>query len=108
VKTSVLISEYYPKALPEGEVAAEPVQRLTPLFHDITIENLKSVDSAWAGVVIGLPESPVKNVVMRNVDIQAKKGMSIAYATLDVTNLKVTAADGDNISVAPNAKVTTK
>jgi polygalacturonase len=108
VKTSVLISEYYPKALPEGEVAAEPVQRLTPFFHDITIENLKSVDSAWAGVVIGLPESPVKNVVMKNVDIQAKKGMTIAYATLDVTNMKVTAAEGDNITVAPNAKVTAK
>jgi len=108
VKTSVLISEYYPKALPEGEVAAEPIQRLTPFFHDITIENLKSVDSAWAGVVIGLPESPVKNVVMQNVDIQAKKGMAIAYATLDITNLKITAAEGDNITVAPNAKVTTK
>jgi polygalacturonase len=108
VKTSVLISEYYPKALPEGEVAAEPVQRLTPFFHDITIENLRSVDSAWAGVVIGLPESPVKGVVMKNVEIQAQKGMTVAYATLDVTNLKITAVNGDNITVAPNAKVTTK
>jgi len=108
VKTSVLISEYYPKALPEGEVAAEPVQRLTPFFHDITIENLRSVDSGWAGVVIGLPESPVKNVVMKNVEIQATKGMTIAYATVDATNLKVTAADGNSIAVFPSAKVTTK
>jgi hypothetical protein len=45
---------------------------------------------------------------MKNVDIQAKKGMTIAYATLDVTNLKVTARDGDSIIVAPNANVTTK
>jgi polygalacturonase len=108
VKTSILISEYYPKALPEGEVAAEPVQRLTPFFHDITIENVKSVNSAWAGVIVGLPESPVKNVVLKNVDIQAKKGMTIAYATVTASDLKVTATDGKSITVAPNAKLTIK
>jgi polygalacturonase len=108
VKTSILISEYYPKALPEGEVAAEPVQRLTPFFHDITIENVKSVNSAWAGVIVGLPESPVKDVVLKNVDIQAQKGMNIAYATVTASDLKVTATDGQSMTVAPNAKLTIK
>jgi polygalacturonase len=108
VKTSILISEYYPKALPEGEVAPEPVQRLTPFFHDITIENVKSTNSGWAGVVIGLPESPVKNVVMKNVTIEAKKGMTIAYATVNANQLNVTATDGESMTVAPNAKLTTK
>jgi polygalacturonase len=108
VKVSVLISEYYPKALPEGEVAAEPVQRLTPFFHDITIENLRSVNSAWAGVVIGLPESPVKGMVMKNVDIQAKKGMTIAYATVTGTHVTVSAAEGQGVTVAPNATVSIK
>jgi len=105
VKVSVLISEYYPKALPEGEVAAEPIQRLTPFFHDITIENLKSARSAWAGVIIGLPESPVKNVVMKNVNIVAKKGMTIAYATVTGTNVNLVTAEGQGITVAPKAKV---
>jgi len=108
VKTSILISEYYPKALPDGEVAAEPVQRLTPFFHDFTIENVKSVNSAWAGVIVGLPESPVKNVVLKNVDIQAQKGMNIAYATVTASDVKVTATDGQSITVAPNAKLTIK
>jgi polygalacturonase len=105
VKTSILISEYYPKALPEGEVAAEPVQRLTPHFHNITIENVKSVNSGWAGVVIGLPEAPVKDLVMKNIDIQAKKGMAIAYATVTGSNVKITATEGQGITVAPTAKV---
>jgi polygalacturonase len=108
VKTSILISEYYPKALPEGEVAAEPVQRLTPFFHGITIENVKSVNSPWAGVIIGLPESHVKDIVLKNVDIQAQKGLQIAYAEVTASNLKVTAADGQSITVAPNAKLTVK
>jgi polygalacturonase len=108
VKTSILISEYYPKALPEGEVSPEPITRLTPFFHDITIENVKSVNSPWAGVIIGLPESPVKNVVLKNVSIQAKKGMQIAYATVTGTNVTVTAAEGKAISVAPNATANIK
>jgi polygalacturonase len=108
VKTSILISEYYPKVLPEGEVKAEPVQRLTPFFHGITIENVKSVNSPWAGVIIGLPESPVKDIVLKNVDIQAKKGLQIAYAMVTASDLKVTATDGQSITVAPNAKLTVK
>lgn len=108
VKTSILISEYYPKALPQGEVAAEPVQRLTPHFHNISIENVKSVNSAWAGVIIGLPEAPVKDLVMKNVDIQANKGMAIAYADVTGKNVKVTAAEGEGITVAPTAKANFK
>jgi polygalacturonase len=108
VKTSILISEYYPKAMPEGDVAPEPVQRLTPFFHNITIENVKSVNSPWAGVIIGLPESPVKDIVLKNVDIQAAKGLQIAYAIVTASDLKVTATDGQSITVAPNAKLTVK
>ncbi len=108
VKTSILISEYYPKAMPEGDVAAEPVQHLTPFFHNITIENVKSVNSPWAGVIIGLPESPVKDIVLKNVDIQATKGLQIAYAIVTASDLKVTATDGQSITVAPNAKLTVR
>ena len=108
VKTSILISEYYPKVMPEGDVAAEPVQRLTPFFHDITIENVKSVNSPWAGVIVGLPESPVKNIVLKNVNIQARRVCRSRMRRLRASDLKVTATDGKNITVAPNAKLTVK
>ncbi|HEX7157775.1 MAG TPA: glycoside hydrolase family 28 protein [Edaphobacter sp.] len=103
VKTSILVSAYYPKAMPEGEVAPAPITRLTPFFHDITIENVKSTNSPWAGVIVGLPESPVKNLVLKNVSIQAQKGMQIAYATVTGTNVNIQAAEGQAITVAPNA-----
>lgn len=108
VKVSVLISEYYPKTLPGKDVTTVPVQRLTPHFHDITIENLKSIDSGWAGVIVGLPEAPVKNVILKNVNIQAEKGMTIAYATVKGTNVTVTAASGKSIATALNATVDIK
>ncbi len=94
VKTLILISEYYPKAMPDGPVSAEPVQRLTPHFHDIRIENLTSVNSGWAGVIVGLPESPVLNVLLTNVTIQARKGMQVAYAKVTTDRLVVSTIDG--------------
>ncbi len=94
VKTAILISEYYPKALPEGDVEAAPLTRLTPHFHDITIENLTAKDSAWAGVIIGLPEAPVRAVTLKQVSIEAKRGMTIAYASVESQGLHVTSSDG--------------
>ncbi len=108
VKTAILISEYYPKVFPEGEVAAAPITRLTPLFHDITIENVKATGSKTAGVIVGLPEAPVKNIVLRNVHIQAETGMRIAYADVTADGLVVNVPQGDAITVAPSAKVTSK
>jgi polygalacturonase len=106
VRTSILISEYYPKVMPEGEVAAEPVQRLTPHFHNIRIENVRSINSDWAGVIVGLPESPVVDIELKNVDIQAKKGFQVGYATVDLQNVHITAADGKPMTMGPRGKIT--
>ena len=107
VKTSILISEYYPKVMPEGPVPAEPVQRLTPHFHNIRIENVKSINSPWAGVIVGLPESPVEDIVLKNVSIQATKGMDIGYANVTTDGLTVTTTDGSKpITFGTDGKVT--
>src|SRR6202789_870349 len=108
VKTSILITEYYPGTPPEGDDPPKPITRLTPFFHAIRIENLKASNSDVAGAIFGLPESPVKDIVLKNVDIQATKGLQIAYAEVTASNLKVTATDGQSITVAPNAKLTVK
>ena len=108
VKTSIIISEYYPKVLPEGDVAAAPITRLTPFFHDITIENVKSVKSGVAGVIVGLPESPVKNVVLKNINIAAEKGMTIAYADVSGSDVHLVIANGEAITKAKDATVNIK
>jgi polygalacturonase len=106
VRTSILISEYYPKVMPEGPVAAEPIQRLTPHFHNIRIENVKSINSDWAGVIVGLPESPVVDIVLKNVDIQAKKGLQIGYATVDLEHVKIKSDDAKPMTMGPEGKIT--
>ena len=108
VKTSILISEYYPKAMPEGDVDAAPVQRLTPHFHNILIENVVSKDSDWAGCIVGLPESPVLGITLRNVSIEADKGMQIGYATVKLEHVAIDAGDDKPITKGAAANVTGK
>jgi hypothetical protein len=50
----------------------------------------------------------VKDITLRNVNIQAETGMRIAYADVTFDGVTVNAAQGDAITVAPNAKVTGK
>jgi polygalacturonase len=106
VRTSILISEYYPKVMPEGPVAAEKVQRLTPHFHNIRIENVKSINSDWAGVIVGLPESPVVDIILKNVDIQAKKGFQVGYANVELQHVVVKSDDGKPMTMGPEGKIT--
>ncbi len=108
VRTSILISEYYPKVLPEGDVAAAPITRLTPFFHDISIENVKSVKSGTAAIIVGLPESPVKNLTLKNINITADKGMTIAYADVAGSDVHIVAASGEAITKGAAATVNIK
>jgi polygalacturonase len=108
VKTAILITEFYPHPAPEGDVPAEPVGRLTPKFHDITIENVTATGSNSAGTIVGLPESPVTGLTLRNVHLAAKTGLSIAYATAVLDDVTVKADTGEAIKIAPTAKVTQK
>ncbi|HEX4032473.1 MAG TPA: glycoside hydrolase family 28 protein [Terracidiphilus sp.] len=105
VGNAIIISEYYPKVLPPAGEAPQPVGRLTPHFHDITIENVTAMGSENAGAIVGLPESPVKNVVLKNVKIGAQKGLTIGYADVTGTGVVVTAAQGEGIVKGPGAEV---
>ncbi|MGA7339533.1 MAG: glycoside hydrolase family 28 protein [Terracidiphilus sp.] len=106
VKYAIVISEYYPKILPPADEAPQPVTRLTPHFHDITIENVTATGGAVAGAIAGLPESPVQNVVLKNVKISAKTGLTIGYADVTGTNVVVQAEQGEGIIQEAGAQVT--
>lgn len=106
VKTAILATEYYPKPAPEGTVPAEPIGRLTPKFHDITIENVTAKNSGSAGYIVGLPESPVIGLTMKNVHLEGKTGLAVAYAKVVMNDVTVKPDTGEGIKVAPTAKVT--
>ena len=108
VKNALIISEYYPKVLPPDGDVAQPVTRLTPHFHDIVLENVTATGGANAGAIVGLPESPVTGVVLRNVKISAEHGLTIGYAEVTGSGVLVEAGEGQGITQAVGAKVNLK
>ena len=106
VKNALVISEYYPKVLPPATEAPQPVTRLTPHFHDIVLENVTATGSVSAGAIVGLPESPVLGVILRNVNLIAKTGLTIAYAEVTGEHVTVQAETGEAITKQAGAKVT--
>ena len=46
-------------------------------------------------MIVGLPESHVLDIEIKNVDIQATKGFQIGYADVKTDGFKVTTTDGE-------------
>jgi polygalacturonase len=105
VKNALILSAYYPHVLPSATEPPQPVTRLTPHFHDITIENLTATGSTLAGVIVGLPEAPIRNVVLRHVKIGARQGMTIGYAEVSGEGVEVKTVEGQAITKQAGAKV---
>jgi len=94
VKGALTLTCYYPK-IPKTD-DAQPVTDTTPKFKNITIRNLRATSTKSAGVIIGLPESLVENVVLENVHIEAATtGLNIRNATgVQMKNVTVTPKEG--------------
>jgi polygalacturonase len=105
VKWALIISEYYPKVMPPTPDPPAPITRLTPHFHDITIENLTATGVINAGAIAGLPESPVTGVLLKNVTITAQKGLVVSNAQVSSKDLSVHAQDGPPITRLDGAKI---
>jgi polygalacturonase len=105
VKNALLISEYYPKILPPDSELPQQVTRLTPHFHDITIENLTATGSTSAGTIAGLPEAPISGVVLHHVEISARTGLTIGYAEVSGEGVAIESAEGQAILKLAGAKV---
>lgn len=105
VKNALIISEYYPKILPSDSDSAQPITRLTPHFHDIALENITATGSESAGAIVGLPEAPIIGVVLRNVRIAARTGLTIGYADVSGEGDRFEAQEGQQIIKMAGAKV---
>jgi polygalacturonase len=106
VGVPILVSEYYPR-IPDHD-SAQPVGRLTPHFHDISITNLTATGAKTAGFLVGSPESPITSVTLTNVHITAEKGMTISNATVNRKALEVKVANGPPFIMLEHANMQDK
>jgi polygalacturonase len=106
VETPIQITAYYTGG--KNDKVDHPMQEHTPRFHDIRIENLIATNAKNAAVVEGLPESPVKNLVLKNVNIAADRGMIALYADMTEDNVTITAKNGEALERGPGVTINGK
>jgi len=83
-------NDKYPKNDP-----AQPISETTPIFRNVCISNVTATCTQDAGLIVGLPESPVSNVVLENVRITAGTGLTIANARgIQLNNVEVSVKEG--------------
>lgn len=86
-----------------GETAAtyptsQPTE-LTPNFHDITFSNITATTppGSRAGLIWGLPEQPVKNVILENIHITADKPFGVFFVDgMEIKDCKIVTPEGTN------------
>ncbi|MGA2787903.1 MAG: glycoside hydrolase family 28 protein [Verrucomicrobiota bacterium] len=84
---------------------AQPVTETTPIFRNIHISQVTATCTQDAGLIIGLPESVVSNVVLENVHFTAETGLTIANAKgVQFKNSSISVETGPQFS-AENAEI---
>lgn len=78
VRRPIDIACYYPKIPVANQ--KEPLSPLTPNYSDIRIEHVTGECPDSAGLIVGLPESPVRNVVLSHVHLKCRTGLLVRNA----------------------------
>ena len=102
VQNPIYIIDWYPERNAPKDPATEkpgPVGPTTPFNKNIVIRNVAATNCLTAGVIRGLPEAPITNVLLTNVIISAETGMTIYHATgIRFAESKISAHSGGNIT----------
>ncbi len=64
------------------QIKAEEVNDGTPQFREIYMENIKAMDAKTGLMVRGLPEMPIKNIMIKNAQLVADQAYHIQYGAL--------------------------
>lgn len=90
---------------PAAADAATKVSEKIPTYRNIRIRNLTATCPKAAGLITGLPESCISNVVFENVNITAAKSFEIRNAkAVQLKDVALTVAQGEPF-VLENAQV---
>jgi polygalacturonase len=98
VAVPLSINLYYEDKAGAADRETMPVTGTTPFVHDVQIDGLTVTGADSAGEIIGLPESPVKDVTLTNVKISAGTGMKVRDAQGVVfKNVDISAESGEAV-----------
>ncbi|MDW7979436.1 MAG: glycoside hydrolase family 28 protein [Verrucomicrobiales bacterium] len=75
---AITITCYYPR-IPETDTA-QPVTPETPKISGVRIMNVRGSGTRAVGVIVGLPESAVEDVVLEDVELAGPRGLTVRHA----------------------------
>ena len=87
VRYPIYFTGYYSGIPAQSVDTLWPITNTTPNFHDITVLNLTSTNSATnsvAGIIVGVAEMPFYNINLQNVKINAYKGIQLRNASINI------------------------
>jgi polygalacturonase len=100
VATPITINLFYFDKSGYQEHKARPVTNLTPVVRRVRIINITAQDAKTAGEIIGLPEMPVTDVLLENVSLAGKTGMTVRDARGELRGVTVRPQRGEPISIS--------
>jgi polygalacturonase len=86
-----------------------PVTDLTPAYRNITFKDIDATaeEGNRAGLIWGLPESVVSNILLENVNITADRPFGVYFGDgIKLVNCKISTKEGENVLVMTHAAVT--
>jgi polygalacturonase len=99
------------KLTPEiaAKYPAAPVAELTPIYRDLVFSNITATvqKGRRAGLIWGLPEMNVTNVLLEKIDIKADKPFGVFNAqNLRLVDCNIVTPEGVNKVASTNAQIT--
>jgi len=85
-----------------------PMGELTPVYKNIKFENITATTQSGkrAGLIWGLPEAPVADIVLQNVNITADNPFGVFFAqNVRLENCNIRTKDGRNKLAVTNSQV---
>ena len=91
---------------PGPDDAAQPVVAdKTPDMEGIVVDGLTATGADLAGIAVGLPERPIAGLTLRNVRIEAKRGLLVRNAAVTTTKTTIAVTEGTPFKVEAGGSV---
>jgi polygalacturonase len=90
---------------PDDRDPAQPyVEHETPAVHDVLVDGLTATGADRAGIILGLPEQPMRGLQLKHVDIQAAEGLRVRHAEVHGESVKLQVLKGPPVTLESGAK----
>ena len=109
VKNPIVLEGYYPESAipPPHTDPPQDITDTTPNYHHIRIHNATATGTTNpAGKIVGVPELPFHDFVLRNVSISSVPiGMWLRNVSITLSNVQITPGSGDPLIVQENVEI---